>query len=177
MITGRPGIGKTTAIKKVADLLRTRGVKVGGMITLEVRERGRRVGFKIVDLATGREGVLAWVGSSGGPRVGKYVVNLRDLEDVGVRAILDAIEFAEVVFCDEIGPMELHSDKFKEAIERALASDKQFVGTIHIRADRDPFCRYLKERYRLKIIELTLANRDRIPLEISSEILRVLGRT
>jgi len=55
-VTGQPGIGKTTIVIKVVDMLRMKGFKVGGMMTREVREEGRRVGFEVMDIASGRTG-------------------------------------------------------------------------------------------------------------------------
>ncbi|MCD6189718.1 MAG: NTPase, partial [Thermococcus sp.] len=67
-ITGLPRVGKTTLVLKVAEELKSHNLRIGGFITQEVREKGRRVGFKIKALDTGEEGILAWVGS-GYPRV------------------------------------------------------------------------------------------------------------
>ena len=52
MITGSPGVGKTTLTKKIADQLRSKGCHVAGFVTVENRgKEGRaRVGFDLVDL-------------------------------------------------------------------------------------------------------------------------------
>ena len=41
MLTGPPGIGKTTVVKKVHQLLVRKGVTVKGFFTEELREDGR----------------------------------------------------------------------------------------------------------------------------------------
>ncbi len=88
LITGPPGVGKTTLIKRLVDHARSMGVGVFGFITTEVREGGSRVGFRIVDINNGREAWLAHVSLfAGGPTVGKYNVNLRAMEEVGIPAI------------------------------------------------------------------------------------------
>ena len=174
LITGRPGIGKTTAIYKIADMLGKRGYVVGGMVTFEVRERGRRIGFKIRDLLENCEGWLAHVEFKSGPRVGKYTVNLDDLNNVGVQAILKAIEKADVICIDEIGPMELYSREFKEAVLKAFDSGKPVVATIHIRADRDPFARSIKRRKDAELYVLDLSNRNSVPSQICEKILSLL---
>jgi hypothetical protein len=56
LLTGQPGVGKTTVIKQSVSRL---GDKAGGFYTREVRERGRRVGFEIVTLA-GQTGWLIY---------------------------------------------------------------------------------------------------------------------
>jgi len=173
LLTGRPGIGKTTAILRIVDFLRGRNVSVGGIVSQEIREGGVRVGFKLVDVRTGREGVLAHVNISSGPQVGKYRVNLEDLRVVAAQAILDAINNSRVIVCDEIGPMELYSREFKEAVLRAVESGKVFIGTVHYRA-RDRLIDYVKGMDETVIVELTLSNRDKVPKYVTDQILGVL---
>lgn len=98
-ITGRPGVGKTTLIQHLVDLL---PISAGGMISKEIRICGHRVGFSLVDVATGEEGVLAHLHRHEGPRVGRYTVDLRSLAEIGVRAIRHAVETCELVVVDEI---------------------------------------------------------------------------
>ncbi len=52
LITGPPGIGKTTILLKTVTILKERGLNVGGMLSREVRENGARVGFEILDLTS-----------------------------------------------------------------------------------------------------------------------------
>jgi len=166
LITGRPGIGKTTVVKRLIELCRNMGLKVGGMISYEVREHSRRVGFKILDIASNKEGILAWVGLPGSLRVGKYTVNIKDLNEIGVNAIRRAIEEDDIVVIDEIGPMELFSDYFKKIVEKAFNSKKIVIATIHIKADRYPFARKIKRRPDVKIFVVNLANRKFLHKEI-----------
>ena len=173
LLTGRPGIGKTTALSKIVEKLRAEGYKVGGMITFEVRSGGRRIGFKVRDITTGEEGWLARKGSGSGPRVGRYVVDLNDLERIGVSAIRKAVQEADVIAIDEIGPMELYSEEFKNAVTEAFNSGKPVVATIHIRADRYPFTRNLKRK--AKLFYLTLENRDKIPEIVYNEVKKFLS--
>lgn len=156
-------------MKKAAELLRTRGFKVGGVVSKEIRERGNRIGFSIEDFMTHDEGILAHVGSSNGPRLGKYTVNLRDLDVMGAGAIRTAIQVADVILVDELGPMELHSHRFIESVEAALSSQKHVLGTIHKRANH-PLVIAVKSRY--TILEVTNENRDELPLQILQRIIR-----
>lgn len=174
LVTGRPGIGKTTCVRRVAELLLSRGVNVGGMITLEVRERGRRVGFQVIDVQRGLRGWLAKVGAPGRLRVGKYTVMLDDLERIGVAAIRDALENAHVVIIDEIGPMELYSEEFKKAVWDVLESPKPLLATIHVKADRYEFGRKILERKDVDVVTLTLENRENMPAVIAKKIANLL---
>ena len=157
-VTGQPSIGKTTIVLKTVDALKTTGFKVGGMLSREVREKGTRVGFELIGLDTEKRGWLAHINQSEGPHVGKYRVNLRDLDNIGAGSIRTALTDAQIVVVDEIGPMELHSSAFKEAAVQAINSDKLVLGVIHQRA-RDPLIDSLRKRDDVEILEATYENR------------------
>ena len=159
LLTGSPGIGKTTLISKIITILKEKAVDVGGMITLERREGGTRVGFEIIDLTNSRRAWLAHINQKQGPIIGKYRVNMENLNIIGAQAISDAVEKCDVVVVDEIGPMELLSDEFRKAIEKTLSCEKLFIATVHQKA-RDHIIDELKERYEAETIILTRENRE-----------------
>ncbi|NQS79356.1 MAG: hypothetical protein HQQ74_11805, partial [Methanoculleus bourgensis] len=78
LITGRPGSGKTTLIRRLAE--RFAGCSPVGFYTVEVREEGMRVGFDLVSL-TGERRPLARTGFPGPCRVGKYGVDIPGFEE------------------------------------------------------------------------------------------------
>ena len=157
-ITGRPGIGKTSVLLRAVDVLKAKRYKVAGMVSREVRKGGVRVGFEIFDFETGRRGWLAHVNQPTGPQVGKYRVNLNDLNVVGASSILSAVANADVIVVDEIGPMELSSPAFKEAVTQAIRSEKPVLGTVHHRA-KDPLITAIRARGDAEILEVTYENR------------------
>jgi len=171
-LTGLPGVGKSTVLAKVIDELKSRGMKVGGMVTQEARQHNVRVGFKITDVLTGREGWLARVRQPVGPRVGKYAVDLEGLEGIGVQAIREALGNPEVsvVAIDELGPMELFSTTFKDAVRQVIASGKTLIGTIHYRAN-DPLLREIRNMPNVKIISVTKENRPGLQRDIVQELM------
>ena len=126
LVTGQPGIGKTTLIRRVLDELHA---DAGGFYTSEILKGGRRVGFSIVGLH-GDSGVLAHVDHASRIRVSRYGVNRDDLERVGVPAIDEAVAHSRLIVMDEIGRMELCSSSFQEAVVRALDSDTPVLGTL-----------------------------------------------
>jgi nucleoside-triphosphatase len=175
LITGTPGIGKTTAITRTAKMLKSQGYKVGGAVTKEKREGDVRVGFEIQDLATQKQGWLAHVRQPNGPRIGKYRVNLSDLETVGVNAIQNATKTADIIIIDEIGPMELCSQALKKAIIQTLGSTKPVIATVHYKAT-DAFVRNIKTRQDAEVYEVTSENRDIIHNLIMERITKTLSR-
>jgi nucleoside-triphosphatase len=170
LITGPPRTGKTTVLLKTAEKLRAQGYKVGGMISQEVREKGIRVGFEILDYASGRRGWLARTRQLAGPRIGRYRVNIDSLNSIGVTAILKAIENTDMVLIDEIGPMELCSKAFIEAVKKAANSPKPTLATIHYRA-QSPFIKQIKARKDVDLIEVTHENRSKLTDLITDKII------
>jgi nucleoside-triphosphatase len=173
LLTGNPGVGKTTVLMKTVNALKESGYKVGGIISREVREGGTRVGFEIVDLRSSKRGWLAHVNQKSGPRVGKYRVNIEDLAAIGARAILDAVENCDVIAIDEIGPMELFSEKFKEAVRKALESRKLVIAIVHWKA-RDVLIGEARKREDAEIITVTYENREKLHEAIVEKALKIL---
>jgi len=170
-ITGRPGIGKSTVVLRVINALRGHGIKVGGILCPEVRgSLGRRIGFKIVDLLTNEEGWLAHkLMFKGGPRIGKYNVNIYDAINIGVKALSKALKEATVIVIDEVGPMELSVPKLKEEIVKVLTSGRNVLAVVHYRL-RDRIILEVLKHYRK--YEVTIYNRVRLPKIIIDEILK-----
>ena len=173
LLTGNPGVGKTTVLIRTVDALKAEGYSVGGMISREAREGVVRVGFEILDLTNSKHGWLAHVNQKTGPQVGKYHVNLEDLDNIGAQAIIQALEKCDVIAIDEIGPMELFSHKFKQAVKQALESRKLVLAVVHGKA-RDPLITQAKQRVDAEIFTVTLANRDNLPEELKKQALEIL---
>ncbi len=163
-ITGKPASGKTTLIMEIIKEL---NLDAGGFYTLEIREKGVREGFKITTL-DGEEGILAHIDIKSPYEVSKYKVNIRDLEEIGVKSISDALKENKTVIVDEIGLMEMKSEKFKKAVLTALNSKGKVLGTI--RLEHHPFTDKIKARKDTKIFHLTGENRE----EIKKEIIKLL---
>jgi nucleoside-triphosphatase len=175
LLTGNPGVGKTTVLMKTVDALKERGVCVGGMISREAREGGARVGFELLDLSSGRRGWLAHVNQKSGPRVGRYGVNMKDLNDVGAQAVTDAVENCDAIAIDEIGPMELFSARFKDAVRKALESRKLVMAVVHWKAS-DRLIWEAKSREDAETFTVTYGNRDGLPEALAEKAFQFCGR-
>ena len=176
LLTGSPGVGKTTVLTKTVSILKEKGFSVGGMISREVRESGVRVGFEIVDLGSEKRGWLAHVNQKVGPQVGKYRVNLEDLENIGAQAIEYATENCDVIAIDEVGPMELFSEKFREATRRALESPKQVIAVVHWKA-QDRLIKDAKNMMDSETFTVTPENRNELGKIIVDEAIEVMEKT
>ncbi len=153
LVTGAPGAGKTTLIRAVLAAVCKRA---GGFVTEEIRENEQRVGFRVQSL-DGATAVLAHVRAVRGPRVGRYQVDVPAFEAVGVAALEAAAREADLIVVDEIGKMELCSQRFAEALETALRSPKPLLGTV-LQAPH-PWIDALKRRPEVELYRLTERNR------------------
>jgi nucleoside-triphosphatase THEP1 len=166
LITGKPGVGKTTLICSCMEQLKQLGYEVGGFYTKEIKNKGHRIGFKVVDL-NGSSGTLADLKAANNlPRVGKYRVHLKEFEQVGVTAVSRAIKSSEIIIVDEIGKMELFSAKFCRILQLALDSSKPLIGTLGQIAH--PLVAEIDKRSDIKQATLFKDNRNQLFQEIIS---------
>ena len=153
LLTGRPGIGKTTLIKKLIDVT---SLSKGGFYTEEIREEGKRVGFSLMTL-DGKKSTLASIKIKSPYRVGKYSVDVDSFEAIGVEAIRKAMPTKKLIIIDEIGKMELFSKKFRDVVIQALNTGG-VVATI--KKGRSGFIDGIKSRRDVRLLEVNLENRD-----------------
>ncbi|NQT83957.1 NTPase [bacterium] len=160
-LTGPPGIGKTTVIQKTIQKLT---VPATGFYTREDRQGGRRVGFSIITL-DGKNGILAHVQIRGKFRVGRYTVNVEDIERVAVPAMTPKSPL-DIIVIDEVGKMECFSHAFRESLIAALDGPNTLLGTIAARGTN--FIESIKSRKDVAILEVNLRNRDELPEKLAA---------
>lgn len=168
LITGNPGVGKTTLIK---SLIAKFSISAGGFYTSEIRdENGKRWGFKIISL-DGKEEIMASVEIISNHKVSKYGVNAEAIDSVGIKAIRDAMINKDLIVIDEIGRMEMASKKFRDIVMETLDSKKLVLGTIAIKQTN--IIKKVSERQDTKIIRLTRDNFH----EVERHIERLLSKS
>ncbi|MBS3819051.1 NTPase [bacterium] len=163
-LTGYPGVGKTTVIKEVVRLCDK--IRFKGFYTSEIREKGGRTGFKI-NTFSGKSGVLSHKEIQSPYRVGKYRVSIEDLENIGVKELLHRGE-VDVFVIDEIGKMEVFSEKFCKAVEDILNSNYPLIGTLSKKGSG--FIKEVRNRNDVELIEVTTSNRNKLPAQICRRI-------
>ncbi|MHA1909315.1 MAG: NTPase [Candidatus Thorarchaeota archaeon] len=160
LLTGKPAVGKTTAIKKIIDLLGSENVD--GFWTTEILKAGRRTGFAIH--TTGRKkGILADTLESSGPRVGKYRVNVGSIDEVAIPALERARTSGKKIIIDEIASMELKSSRFAPEVRKCLDTGR-VLGTLQLR--KGEFQDEVRSRTDVRLIEVTPENRDHLPAQV-----------
>jgi nucleoside-triphosphatase len=163
LLTGKPGVGKTTVIQKILSRL---GRAASGFTTQEIRRGGLRVGFSIRAVDTGQEGVLAHVDIRSSCRVGKYGVDVDEMERVGVSALRRAIVSGNLIVMDEIGRMENYCSAFQRAVGDALDAHGDVLGTLQMRST--PFLDGIRRRPDVMVRQVTEQNRDRLPAQLAA---------
>ena len=165
LLTGKPGVGKTTIIRRVLEALNTPAT---GFYTREIRGPGGRLGFEAVTLA-GEKCTLAHVDFRSPYRVSKYGVDVSSFERIIVPSIdPDLHPEAAFIVIDEIGKMECFSSRFREVVLRALDSAKPVLGTITLGGG--PFIEGIKRRPDVELIVVTPSSRDFLPRTILDKL-------
>jgi nucleoside-triphosphatase len=165
ILTGEPGIGKTTLTKKLLQRLGNRAI---GFWTEEVRDpkTKKRMGFKVVS-TEGNTQLFASKFFTSKHLVGSYGVNTARFESV-VLPILEKAKKAKDLYIvmDEIGKMELFSKAFRELVREILFNPKyKVIATIPIR-DVHPLVRDIRRLQGAVVVEVDKENRDLLVEEI-----------
>lgn len=160
LITGLPGVGKTTLIIYLFEKLKS--LNPTGFYTSEIRKNSIRQGFELVS-PDGKKSVLSHVKIKSPFKVGKYGVDIPAFEN-----FLDSIDFLnpeyDLILIDEIGKMECHSNKFKDLTNVLLNDEKSLIATVALRGEG--FIAETKNHPDITMFELTRQNRNDLPDEI-----------
>jgi len=153
-------VGKTTLVQTI--VARMRSVNMAGFFTAEIRSKGSRLGFELHGL-DGTRRILARVDISSQHKVGKYGVDTKGFEE-----FLEALELlspdVELIVIDEIGKMELFSNRFRGLIHDVLNSDKQVLARIALKGE--DFISGIQQRSDIHLLEVTRGNREHLPDDI-----------
>ena len=177
-ITGLPRSGKSAVMEKVLEMLsdeRTREITLrggsmekpilGGMRTEPLVENGERMGYKVIDIVTKEEGIIAHKSIDSRLRVLGYGIDVEELSRVAIPAIDYAVHQCEVLVIDEIGKFSVESEPFVQAVRSALEIDMPTLLTLH-KKSRHPLLQDIRRRDDGRILEVTPVNRALLPYKI-----------
>mmetsp|Transcript_31643 Transcript_31643/g.51198 ORF Transcript_31643/g.51198 Transcript_31643/m.51198 type:complete len:269 (-) Transcript_31643:25-831(-) len=190
LITGYPGVGKTTCVRKVVQALNDKQnnyssiIALNGFYSLERRQKSQsagayRIGFDVISVVDETSGILArteqelpsavynkyTMGQSTFHHVGKYIVDLEGFE----RFVLPLLQSKHnnggsnkqaIFVIDEIGKMELFSRPFQNYTQRLLDDPSVIVIATVPNKHNIAFVDRVKQRPDAKLFTLTQNNRD-----------------
>jgi len=168
LLTGAPGVGKTTVIRRVAESLGPNQLR--GFYTEEIREDGERRGFCLISFNRTAH-VIAHVNFPKTHAVGKYGVDVRALDDAA--RLLRPQPEARIYLVDEIGKMECLSDRFVAAMRALLFCEAPVVATVGARGEG--FIAEVKRLPECELWEVTASNRNDLPARIVAWLGRKSG--
>ncbi|KAL0892760.1 hypothetical protein ABMA27_014466 [Loxostege sticticalis] len=174
ILTGDPGVGKTTLTKKLCSIITGLGLKTSGFYTEEVRRAGVREGFDVVAL-DGLRGCLARDCSRNGPvkfKVGKYGVMVEEFEKVALPSLGQPEDTkGHLLVIDEIGTMELLSNSFRTRINEIFRPISECVVLATIPTRRSsPIVESIRNNSEAKVWTVTRENRNTMHEEILKEM-------
>jgi nucleoside-triphosphatase len=148
-LTGNPGSGKSTIIKKLIEQM---DCSIGGFIENKIFEYNKTV-FEIASLSDGLRGVIGETSGLKNTRINPSI-----FETLGIKILSDSLKDSDVIIIDELGFFESSCKKFIMSVNKALDSKKPVIGVLK-KYDSD-FLNSIKNRNDTYIIEVTEENRD-----------------
>ncbi|HWI61433.1 MAG TPA: nucleoside-triphosphatase [Symbiobacteriaceae bacterium] len=165
LLTGGPRSGKSTLLRRLVDAFPG---NAGGMLAHELLGADRRrCGFELLvawrpaggTLQVVERKVLALLDPVFATQVGRYSVS-EEAMALAVRAIDAAMHEGGLVIVDEIGPLQIGSPAFQDAVLRCLDGPGHLLATLG--QSQDAFAERVKARPGVRVVEVTRQNRQHL---------------
>jgi len=170
ILTGEPNCGKTTVIRDVVELLRLQGVGARGFTTEPTNMSSS--GFSVVTL-NGLRLAFAHVDLRRGPLVGPYRVDINAFEEAVLPQLvvpkLRVKSLEQVTIIDEIGKLQIMSDRFMDRVQELFESEAWVLASVEL--EGGPFVQFLHKWARDRLIKVNIQNRDKLPERIVDALL------
>ena len=166
LLTGPPGIGKSTALRKIAESFKLDAITA--IVSSEIREDGKRQGFQMEVLGTGQRGLLASPNVESDVRFGTLLpdgrrrlgVTFDFLDGTACPELRRGISRKSLLLVDEIGPMQASSALFRSIIEEVF--EKRYPLVASIAQSDDPWISNVRDQSGAALLVLDRWNRDLI---------------
>jgi len=171
LLTGKPRVGKSTAIKRIIQKVGPE--YFGGFYTEEIRNYTNRTGFNCITLS-GKIERIASVDSESSIRIGRYGVEIDAFESLALKAVELSLDAKKITVIDEIGFMQMLSAPFGTLIHELISSSQHFIlGTICV--DSHPRIDKIKALPGIRIYHLNEENREVLSEQITKDIQKFLS--
>jgi nucleoside-triphosphatase len=164
LITGKPGVGKSTLLTElITEIQRSKK----GFVTKEMRDSlQNRCGF-MMENSDGKSEIIASTMAQTPTNSGKYYVNIPKIEK-----IISGLTFsnADLLYIDELAPIQLCSPKFLELAKLWLDSPNDMIALIkedHNAIENETIKTFIIEaKSQYRVIELTRDTYDAVKSEL-----------
>lgn len=121
IVTGEVRQGKTTFLQTLLRPLARQKISVGGFLALGVHENDERVGFDLLDIATGQTTQLCTIRPlPGALQTGRFYFFEAGMEKGRALLTLEVNRLHDLIFIDELGPMELNDKGWSSSVENLI---------------------------------------------------------
>ena len=160
-VTGRKGTGKTKVINTLHYRLLSDNISMGGILTRDIKNYGKRTGIEIQNISTGMNYEIANINRKTGPRLQKFRINLENIDNYAIKELQDSSVNTDLIIIDMIGPMELFSIKFCELIRELVKQDKRILCVIQTKYNH-PIIKEIKKLKNLSLHDLNEKHKDEV---------------
>ena len=157
LIDGLPRVGKTTAVQRVLSMVK---VRCGGFFCQAV-SKAFYTNFRLVSVQGPNRSLSSQELIRRFDIPGVVGFNLEDLENFGNPSLLHALNTCDVVVIDQLGTLEVSSDKFRAVVDRVLDSSKVVLATLT--SSNVPYLEAIRRRPDVDIYPITRSNRALLP--------------
>lgn len=166
LLTGLPGVGKTTIIRKVINNIFLNSGMIGGFFTKEIRENNRRVGFQVKTILSCEIDIIAHEQHKSSYKMHNFGINLNAFEKTLLMELKNCVKRnVSLIVIDEIGIMETKSFKYCQKLLEILNGHKPILGVL--KKKENPFLNKIRQVSDLNIIEVNRANRNDVSRKIT----------
>ncbi len=126
ILTGELDEGKTTYVRELIDILKSKSIDIGGFVSTKVYENDNLIGYDVLSLNDNHKEPFLRLSmhDNNEKRIGKYVIKNKGLE-FGFKSLNDSInDKAEVIVLDEIGRLELSNEGWADGISNVITNSK-----------------------------------------------------
>ena len=188
LLTGQPQTGKTTVINKTIENINEEfnkdnnkhtALEIRGFLTDEKvnKKNGQRIGFDLRTIPDNKSMTFANKTIKTKFKTGKYFVDPSVLDTFGVDSISNSNNSVYII--DEIGRMEMHSEKFQQRIKDML-NDKKTIVIGTVAAPRYghvvPLAEAIKKNPRVHVYHIKKSTRDDVLLQFKNDVINYLKK-